>query len=286
MQFFFITTEHLETGVWFRDDEDFKVGMNYVAVEADITGVGVLVFILMSNHVHFVLACTRSEAQVFIDGFKKRYSMYYRRKYGVKELLRENGVRIQEVGFEGESLERAIAYTMMNCVAANICLGCHQYKWGTGDVFFNPNPSKGVPVSSLPVHRQQTLLHTFHRLPASYILGEDGYVLPSSYVKTRFVESVFRKPSRLNYFLQNSSKAKLRLSSDDDIPAFRDQTVIAGIPDLCHSLFRKTSLKELSREQTSELLRQLRRRYSADPVQLSRVTNLSVQEVVDLLDSI
>lgn len=31
---FLLTTEHLEDGLWFRDEEDFKVAMNYVAIEA------------------------------------------------------------------------------------------------------------------------------------------------------------------------------------------------------------------------------------------------------------
>ena len=30
----FCTTEHLEDGLWFRDEEDFKVGMNHVAIES------------------------------------------------------------------------------------------------------------------------------------------------------------------------------------------------------------------------------------------------------------
>ena len=50
-----VTTDHLEDGLWFRDESDFKVGMNYVAALAADTGVIVLAFILMSNHVHFII---------------------------------------------------------------------------------------------------------------------------------------------------------------------------------------------------------------------------------------
>ena len=53
--YWLVTTEHLKEGVWFRDEEDYKVGMNYVAVLSFILGVTVLSFSLMSNHVHFVL---------------------------------------------------------------------------------------------------------------------------------------------------------------------------------------------------------------------------------------
>ena len=68
--YWLVTTEHLKEGVWFRDEEDYKVGMNYVAVLSFILGVTVLSFSLMSNHVHFVLYCTYEDARAFTDTFK------------------------------------------------------------------------------------------------------------------------------------------------------------------------------------------------------------------------
>ena len=109
-RYYLITTEHLEDRLWFRDGEDFRVAMNYVAVAAFLTGVMVLAFILMSNHVHFVLACSREDAERFVNTFKRLYASYYYRKYGVNEFLRRNGVDIREVNDSDESLERAIAY--------------------------------------------------------------------------------------------------------------------------------------------------------------------------------
>ena len=76
----FCTTEHLEDGLWFRDEEDFKVGMNHVAIEAALhPEVCILAFVLMSNHVHFLLKAQESEARSFMEGFKHRYSIYVRR---------------------------------------------------------------------------------------------------------------------------------------------------------------------------------------------------------------
>ena len=46
-----ITTDHLEEELWFRDEEDFSVGMNFVAIQTVCCPeVVVLAFILMSNH--------------------------------------------------------------------------------------------------------------------------------------------------------------------------------------------------------------------------------------------
>ncbi len=286
MTFFLITTDHLETRLWFLDDDDFKTGMNYVATVAFLLGVRVIAFILMSNHVHFVLECTREQAVRFITEFKRLYSRYLNQKHGTKELLRDNGVDIQELRLGDESLERAIAYVQMNCVAANICLEPAAYPWGTGRTFFQVSAKRGQCLGALSARKKNKLLHSKIILPAGWMLGEDGYILPESYVPVRFVESLFRSPRRMQYFLQNSSKAKRILDRiEKDLPAFRDQVILAAIPDLCHSLFQKRSFEELDIPQKTELARQIRYRFSADIHQIARVSGMPYQQIASLLDS-
>lgn len=257
LEIYLVSTDHLEDRLWFREDADFKVGMNYAALVSAQSNVRILAFILMSNHVHFVLEGTEEDARSFISEYKRRYSKYYQGKYGVREFLRGNGVDIRLLELEGESLERAIAYVQMNCVAANICMHPSLYPWGTG--------RKAMP-------------------PKEFRLTEEGYIDPSSYVNVPFVERLFRTPSRFNYFLQNSSKAKIRLE-ENALPSFRDQSILTAMPDLCRSLFRKSNVQELSRDQLGELLKQLRFRFSADVAQLSRIMEIPYEEVARLLDS-
>lgn len=146
MTFFLVTTDHLETRLWFRDDEDFKSGMNLVAVTAYSVGVRVLSFILMSNHVHFVLEGDEEKVLQFITEFKRAYSRYLSHKYGSRDTLRRNGTDVQGLPLDGESLERAIAYVQMNSVAANICTRPEAYPWGTGNTFFQVVAGKGRPL--------------------------------------------------------------------------------------------------------------------------------------------
>lgn len=287
MEFYLVTTDHLEDRIWFRDDDDFKAGMNTVAILSAIAPtVHILAFILMSNHVHFVLECPYEKAKSFITVFKKYHSRYLRCKYGFKETLRGNHVDIQRLNLAEESLERAIAYVLMNCVAANICMYPADYPWGTGITCFRMAERKGKRIGTLSKREQVRVLHSKVKLPADYILGEDGYILPESYTSVSFVEALFHTPKRMLYFLQNSSKAKQRVeSSDQSVPAFRDQSIISAIPDLCQSLFRKNRLSDLNPEQRAELLKQLRYRFSANIHQLGRVSGLPYEQVVKLLDS-
>ena len=58
MKLYLITTDHMETKVWFREEADYVAGMNYVAVAVGSTRVMIVAFILMSNHVHFLIVGT------------------------------------------------------------------------------------------------------------------------------------------------------------------------------------------------------------------------------------
>ena len=286
IELYLVTTDQLESRIWFRDEEDFKAGMNAVAIISFKQDVNILSFALMSNHVHFVLESSYEQAFRFVNEFKRHHSRYLKCKYGNRETLRDNHVDIQRIDWTDESPERAIAYVQMNCVAANICLSPSDYPWGTGDSFFKYSPSKGVPIGTLSAREQRRLLHSKVELPGNYLVGNQGYILPESYVNVKFVESLYRNPKRMLFFLQNSSKAKKRLvSSDQDIPAFKDQTIIFAIPELLQSLFRKHKTSELSKEEMAELLKQLRFRFSANAHQIARVVGLSYEEAVQMLDS-
>lgn len=284
--FWLVTTKHLKEGLWFREDADYKVGMNYVAVLSFLLGVTVLSLVLMSNHVHFVLYCTEEEAKEFIDAFKRACSRFLSRKYGLVEPLRRNGVDIRRVNPDDESFHWAVAYVEMNPVAANICLHPSAYPWGTGRTFFQVTPPKAVKLGTLSINAARRLLHSKQVLPSDWLVGEDGYILPESYVPVEWVESLFRTPKRMNFFLQNSSKAKRRQEfKGNDQPSFRDQVLYGALPDLCRSLFGKNDASELNEEERQELVRQLRRRFSADIHQIVRITSFPMKDVARYLDT-
>ncbi|MBQ6310919.1 MAG: transposase [Bacteroidales bacterium] len=278
-----VTTDHLKDRLWFKDDDDFKVGMNYVAVLAATTPVQVFAFVLMSNHVHFVLGRAYEDVVDFITRFKQAYSNYFNRKYSSKELLRNNSVNIQKLTVGNESFERAVAYVHMNPVAANICSHPAGYTWGTGSLLFNRISSNGSRIGTFSKRAQAKIVHSRILLPSDYIVDEKGFISPLSYVQIQFVESVFRTPSRMNYFLQNSSKSLN--SKKQNLPTFKDQIVFSAMEDLCSSLFNKNNHSELNQIQKTELVKQIKRRFSADPHQISRVTGIPYETILQMLDT-
>ena len=259
MRYLLISTDHLTDDLLFRDNEDFRAGMNYTAVVSHVLDVHPLAFILMSNHVHYILYTSKEMAKTYMDRLKQLYGRYFQNKYGINEFLRKQRLDIRELKMEDESLHRGIAYLQMNCVAANITPHPFLYSWGTGSCFFQ------------------------EALPGNYRMGEDGYILPESYVPVQWVESLFRSARRYSYFLNTSSKARLRIEKDA-APAFRDQVILEAMTDLCHSLYRCHSPRDLDRKQNADLLRQLYRRFNPDVNQLARVTGTPYSEIAASLD--
>ena len=287
-KYYVVTTGKIEDAVMFRDDEDFTAGMNYVAIVASRhPRVKVVAFILMSNHVHFVLIGAREDVEAFTLDFKVRYSLYFSRKYGVKGLLKRNKIDVREIETTPEAKEQIIAYVLMNCVAANICFQANQYPWGTGNIYFNPSRPVGRVLGSMSGREKERLFHTNdNNLPSNWIVSDEGVILPQNYVDVEIVESCFRTPKRMGFFLQNSSKAKKRLETDENLPAFTDQAIIGILPQLYRSLFRKNSFQELRPEEQTELMRQIRFRFSANIHQIARVCGLTYAEATKKIDDI
>ena len=285
---YLLSSDHLEDGLWFRDEEDFKVAMNYVAIQAALhPEVVILAFILMSNHVHFLLRGRREDVLTFITEFKQRYALYYFKKYGVREFLRRNGLDVKLIpADEDEAVERTVAYVQMNCVAANICAHPSQYPWGTGDTFFRASKPAGKRLDACSARQRERLLRSrCDKIPGEWLLTDDGYIHPGEYVAVKGVEALFRSPKRMNFFLRNSSKARKRLeSAEEHLPAFRDQIILAAVPELCRSLFFKESFHELQTGEQVEIVRQIRFRFSADANQIARVCGITYAEAARLLD--
>lgn len=287
MGLFLINTSHLEDRVWFRDDEDFKAGMNYVPVAAEKVGVKVIVFILMSNHVHFLIRCLgKPLAKTFIDRFKTLYSGYYCNKYKVKAFLENTGETIQEIPAFDESPERAVAYVQMNCVAANICMSPEAYPWGSGDCFFNLSLKTCKRLGDMSGRAQIRLLHSNAKLNQNLEVGEQGYILPRSYVDVKYVEQLYRTPKRMNFFNVNSSKAKALMEKKiTDSFSFSDQVLILATAEICRYMYQKQEVSELTRDEQVEVAHTLRQFFRCDAHQIARVLGLNYSEGANILES-
>ena len=84
MKFYHVYTKGLKDDLIFKEREDFVTGMNYVPVSVKLSGAVVVAFVLMSNHLHFILYSTRKNAEKFIDRYKRLVSRYISNKYCIR----------------------------------------------------------------------------------------------------------------------------------------------------------------------------------------------------------
>ena len=86
--YFHICTDGHAINWMFKDDEDFIAGVNRIAICKIITSISVICFILMDNHIHFVLYGSLIKCKEFINNYKRLTGKWIERKYGLNEYLK------------------------------------------------------------------------------------------------------------------------------------------------------------------------------------------------------
>ena len=263
-------TKGLEDDVIFRNRADFVAGMNYVPVSLKNAGVDVIVFVLMSNHFHFLIYADKPSALKFIDAYKRLVSRYVRNVYGVSKLL-----RAVNTGCSDNPVKAGV-----NCFPQN-------YEWGSGKCYFSniDYTRNSRPLSELGTRERRSLLHSRVILEDNYLINSQGYVEPESYVRKDLVEKIFRSARSFEYFLSTSSRDRKSDSSEESkLVVFSDTLVLSGVNEILEKRYESLDVSELSEFNRSKLILELRKVFNAPPKQLARVLGLTLQEVVNSLN--
>lgn len=280
-------TKGLEDDVIFRSREDYVVGMNYVAIALKIAGADILVFVLMSNHFHFLIHADKPSAMKFIDTYKRLISRYVRNTYGVAKLLRTVETGCSEVDMDDEALKRLIAYILNNPVKAGVNCFPQNYEWGSGKCYFSniDYTRNSRTLSDLGTRERRNLLHSRAILDDNYLINSQGYVEPESYIRKDLVEKIFRSARSFEYFLSTSSRDQRRDPSEESRQVvFSDTLVLSGVNEILEKRYESLDVSELSELNRSKLILELRKVFNAPPKQLARVLGLTLREVVNSLN--
>ena len=278
-RFYHVYTKGLEDDVIFRDRSDYVAGMNYVPIAIHISKVAMLVFVLMSNHVHFVIYATHDEATKFIDTYKRLISRYVCNKYCVHGLMRSVKTSCSEVDMNPESLMKLISYVLNNPPKAGIDAHPQTYEWGSGCCYFsNFDVNLATkPLSDLSVRESCRVLKSQVKLPGDMRLSPYGYISPFSYIKAGFVESLFRTPKSMQFYLSTSNRTE---SNNEGPIVFSDTFVIQGLNELLNKKYESLKVNELTDELRKRVMFELKKRFNCPPKQLARVLGVSLQTIL------
>ena len=208
LYYYHICSDGNFSSVLFRNTTDFKAAMNRIAVCAYKTpGIKILAFVLMDNHVHFVVSCmSESACRKFIAEFFRLTGKYNWDYYRQKATVRGIPVKVIRETDE-DSLKTVIAYVLKNPTKARLGM-FFNYPWGTGALYFGGSKEYeqslvrlgDVSVEEAGLYTVRRQCRTLFHLPADWIL-RDGVILPDNYVDVQAVEKLYGTPRSYMYFL-------------------------------------------------------------------------------------
>ena len=171
----------------FQDEEDFIAGVNRVGLCVLVTCVEVVAFILMDNHVHFVLYDTAVKCKAFINMYKRLTGRWISNKYGLSDYLRLLPTDMIRISDE-EALMNTIAYIDRNSIVAGYRFMPCEYPWGTARYMFR-DKSDGTmanvvctKIGEMTIDRQRAVMKSRIRVPGEWLICQNGMVLPSSFM--------------------------------------------------------------------------------------------------------
>ena len=202
-------TEGLKKDALFRNDEEFRAGMDRIGFAKLKSRVSVLCAHLMDNHVHFLLEGTPAGCRHFMTVYKKLTSMWiysnaaeYRKILGMEICIKE---------VDGEDyLRTVIGYIIRNSVAAGSRIIPADDRWSTSGLYFRAEdkllPDGCRSVSEISQKNLRSILRTRIQIPGDWLLQKDGMIWPGSYTDFRAVERIFRSVKSYLYALSRNNE--------------------------------------------------------------------------------
>ena len=281
--FIHLNTSKLENDLLVENDEDRTVVLNMIALTVRKTGMEVLAFAIMSNHLHVLLRGDEMKGRQFFEILLKRLARYLASK-GKAGILRNTTCEITPIN-SLKQFRDEVAYVIRNPFVVREDVYLFSYRWCSGYLYFNNFLSKtgGKPVSQVSYRERRLITRSSAEdIPADFRV-EGTLILPESFVNYKLVEDLFESARQFLYWTLKNVEAQVEVSrSHGEHPHLSDDEIFLLSRDMCESLFGTRQPKELSLPKKKELAVQLRNQYHASNGQLARLTSLSQQEVNEL----
>lgn len=284
MRYFHVYTKGLEDKQIFRNREDFIAGMNLLAVVKGASPtLKLLAFVLMSNHVHFVIYGTQKQAADFIDTYKNLVSRYVRSKYGESKYLRHLTTTISEVNLENEGLKRLIAYVLNNPVKAGINCIASGYEWSSARCYFNlvDTTPHFKTISDLSYRERISILHSKQSVPHTWRINTSLYIEPKSYVDYLIVEDLYGRSSSMQYFM--SSTLATKRGGVESI-TFSDTVIQTALVEILEKKYGVYSISQLDNVLLKNLIKDIKSRFTASSKQIARIVGIPINDIMRMLE--
>lgn len=305
MKYYHFCTEGLKRGVIFRDDEDFIVGMNYVAITARECNLVILAFCLMSNHWHFVVWGNLDDIARFNTMLKRRISMWLHQKYGVNHYLKSQATSVKEVE-NVDYLRKVIGYVLRNPVVAGINCTIESYRWSSGGCYFNQPSTSDVrdghmtasegderrtegPIiltdktKGVMTDRAKGIIcKTNSNARKGFMPDVHGMIHPVQYIDREAVMGIFRTAKSFIYNVMAFKSFDMDLELENGLAkkiTMDDSKLLKIADSICLQEFNVKSTEMLPTKDRCRIAVMLRKQYGASDKQISRILDIDPEVV-------
>ncbi len=263
----------------FTCEDDFKTGMNMLAVSLVDVPVVVYNVILMNNHGHLILGGEETACREVFNRFKRKIILFDAGR-GYKRRLDEWDSKCFVITSLGQ-MRNELVYVSRNGYMAIKDATPTGYPWGSGDIFFNDNLRNyySVPFNSLPARYRRKICHSHEiKLPENYRFG-NGMILPVSYVAKSRTEALFNSANQYFSMLERHAEADVEIARRiNETIVVPDDEMFSTVCSWSNGKYQK-SIRELSMSERFELAKRMKYTTASPNVQISRILGLKKTDV-------
>lgn len=278
--YFHICTDGRKLSWMFQDDDDFIAGINRIGLCYLKTGVIIMAYVLMDNHVHFVLYGTMLQCKQFINTYKRLTGIWILNKYGIRDYLRLLPTEIIRIESE-ESLLNTIAYLDRNPLMAGYKYMHGEYPWGSSRYAFKDISTLTLskdgfkPISTLTRRKQRELLNSKVLFPDEWLINDSGMIHPLSFLNINKLEACYKSPMRYSYFLAKKLEGIVEQELEHSQKLFiPDKDLRPIVAEIVRSNFGNKTLQQLDVNERLFIAKKLRHNYASTIKQISRMIHL------------
>lgn len=188
---FHVCMKGLEEAVLCRDEQDYDILVKIIFLAARSKNVIVVIYSVVSNHCHaLVLSPCQECADACAAEIKRRYSMWFTRKYGERRIMK--GVKVSaQILTDRWHIRNTLAYIPRN--ALDNGQDVNTYKWsGYRGMFCREKPRNLRRVDTLSVREARSLFHSADKLDkVPWMLDSDNGLEPFSACDHAYLEQAF-----------------------------------------------------------------------------------------------
>lgn len=273
--FWHFFTDGREQEIVFTNSDDFKFGMNQLALSALICNVRIIAFAVMDNHIHVIAQCPMICGNQMFEQFSGKIARYLK---SVHRPIARNLFKLQQpIEITNLKMLRSeIVYVIRNGFVANPNYTPVSYPWGSGTVFYQPlSASNPMPFNSIPFKTKRAILRSrVFELPET-MLVEDGLILPQCFCDFRYGESFFRDAHHYFHMLSKDLEASGEIAKRlNDTVFYTDEELYSAISLHTRKIYGISNPQLVEAGQKIEIAKKMHHDYNCSNKQIQRLLKL------------